>query len=322
LIRGATDVAPADHRNLAASLVPEIVAACDGRLGPVQWFRADWQRGGAATGTTTLSLPDGGSAPVLLKLPVVQRELLWTRRLQDQDDPDPVVPRLYASGETVGEYDLAWILIERLGHGPLGLHWSDEHVPRVAAAAARFAKAAQRFPLDQSTPTEPWATELEEAQRRVKVNRVANGKRWRTAIRALLKRTDRIVEQWRARPVEWLHGDMHLANAMMREPGDDAPVVLIDLAEVHVGHWVEEAVYLERQLWARPERLERHHPVRSLAQARKALELPVDPDYPRLASMRRALLAGTAPMYLKTEGHPKYLEACLARLEHSLTELK
>ena len=52
------------------------------------------------------------------------------------------------------------------------------------------------------------------------------------------------------------------------------------------------------------------------------LGLPVDDDATRLATIRRALLAGTAPCFLKSEGHPVYLEACVGQLEKALTELK
>jgi hypothetical protein len=97
-------------------------------------------------------------------------------------------------------------------------------------------------------------------------------------------------------------------------------VCLIDMAEVHAGHWVEDAVYLERQLWARPERLKVHKPVKEIAAARKRLGLPVDAEYPRLAMIRRALLAATAPRFLKS--HPAYLDACLGWLEIALAELK
>jgi aminoglycoside phosphotransferase (APT) family kinase protein len=132
-----------------------------------------------------------------------------------------------------------------------------------------------------------------------------------------------IVEGWEARDAaQWVHGDLHLANAMSRESMESGPVCLIDLAEVRAGHWVEDAVYLERQLWARPERIKRHGPVKAIAAARRRRALPVDDDYPRLAAIRRALLAATAPSFLRSEGDPRYLEACLDRLTHALDELK
>ena len=51
------------------------------------------------------------------------------------DLAQPVAPRLYASDESIGGYDLAWIVIERFDHGPLGLHWHDDHVPRLVCHA-------------------------------------------------------------------------------------------------------------------------------------------------------------------------------------------
>ena len=109
---------------------------------------------------------------------------------------------------------------------------------------------------------------------------------------------------------------------MSRHSIEDGPGCLIDLAEVRAGHWIEDAGYLERQLWARPERLKRHKPVRLVAAARKRLGLPVSADDARLATIRRLLLAASAPKFLRSEGHPKHLEACLSRLERGLTELR
>ena len=312
-----------DHRSLAASLAPVLNEMCEGRLGEITWFKADWQRGGAATGISTYRQEDGGAAPVVLKLPVVQRELAWMSRLQDLTDPDPVVPRLYACGDTLGGYDLTWIVMERFEHGPLGLKWHEDHIPRIAEAAARFQHIIWRFEVDQGPRTEPWDDLLQEAMESVKVNRLHRQQSWITAIKTLRNRLDSIVSQWRARDVaQWLHGDLHLANAMSRHAMDHGSVSLIDLAEIHAGHWVEDAVYLERQLWARPERMERHKPVKAIAEARKKLGLSVESDYPRLAMLRRALLAGTAPRFIRSEGHPRHLDACLKWLETALAELK
>ena len=102
---------------------------------------------------------------------------------------------------------------------------------------------------------------------------------------------------------------------------DHGAVTLIDLAEVHAGHWIEDAVYLERQLWARPERLEVCDPVAEIAAVRAELGLPVEDDWPRLALIRRGLLAATAPDFLRSEGHPRHLHACLEWLERAVREL-
>ncbi len=318
-----------DHRSLAATLAPLLRDACEERLDEITWFKADWQRGGAATGTSTYRTVDGSVVPVVLKLPVVRRELQWMRRLQDDGDAgegggeELVVPRLFASGEAVGGYDLTWIVMERFEHGPLGRAWHEDHIPRVADAAARFHARAAVFEVDQPPVLEPWDELFTESLESVKVNRLPAGKRWRTALKGLRTHVDEVVEQWRTRDTrQWLHGDLHMANAMSRRSMEEGPVSLIDLADVHAGNWVEDAVYLERQMWARPERMKRHKPVRALAAARRRLGLVVEDDYPRLAMIRRMLLAGSAPRFVRSEGHPKHLEACLEWIERGLQELK
>jgi hypothetical protein len=319
----ASASATADHRSLAATLAPSLADACDGRLGDITWFKADWQRGGAATGTSTFRINDGVETPVVIKLPVTQRELTWTRRLQDDADPEPVVPRLYAAGDSLAGYDLTWLVIEKFPVGPLGLHWHEDHVPRIAEATARFHAAAARYPVDQPPRIEPWDDLAKQAVDSIKTNRVEHHKRWTKALKTFRDRLDDLVAAWEQRDVkQWLHGDLHLANAMSRHAVDHNAVALIDLAEVHAGHWIEDAVYLERQLWARPQRMKPHKPVRSIAKARREWGLPVEEDYARLAMIRRALLAGTAPRFISSEGHPKHFEACLEWLERSLNELK
>ena len=319
---GADPLSSQSNRTLAASLAPLLNEACNGRLGDITWFRADWQRGGAATGTSTFRT-DEGEMPVVVKLPVVQREYTWTVRLQNEAEESPVVPRLYASNDFIGGYDLAWIIIERFEHGPLGLHWHQDHVRRIAAAIARFHKATSAFEINQAPVVEDWQDLLEEAHANVKINDVEDPKRWSAALKAFRRRVDDYIIEWRARPVNtWLHGDAHLANTMSREGIDRGDVCLIDLAEVHAGHWVEDAVYFERQLWARPDLLNSSKPVKEIAAARKRLGLPVESNYARLAMIRRALLAATAPKFMRTEGNPQHLAACLNWLETAMAELK
>ena len=312
---------PGDSRRLGAGLGPVLGETCQGQLGEITWFKADWQRGGAATGTASFTLDDGTEAAVVVKLPVVPRELLWLQRLQS-DNGTQVVPRLYAGGPTLGDYDLAWIVIERLPHGPLGAHWHPDHTKRIAEAAAEFHAECARFPVDGRKRVEPWAELLKEAQESVRINRLEHESRWREALKSLRHKLGGILERWDSRPLEWLHGDLHVANAMSRVGMEKGPVCLIDLAEVHVGHWVEDAIYLERQLWARPERLKAHKPVRAMAAARRARGLAADKSDAELATIRRALLAATAPRFLKTEGDPRHLEACLGQLETALPNLR
>ncbi len=316
------DAISTDSRSLAASLLPLLNEACDQHLADVAWFKADWQRGGAATATASYLQPDGSTIPVILKLPVVQRELLWLRRLQTIDAQHPVIPRLYASGESLGGYDLAWVIIEKLPHGPLGLQWHSDHIARIADAAARFHAAARSFPVDQPPQVEAWDDLIGESLENLRINPVAEKSRWIKATKRLRSNLDTIVEAWDSRATdEWQHGDLHIANALSRDSMESGEVCLIDLAEVHAGNWLEDAIYLERQLWARPERMKPLKPVKAMAMARKRHGLPVGGDYPRYAMIRRALLAGTAPKFIKSEGHPRHLEACLGWLETALNEL-
>ncbi len=46
--------------------------------------------------------------------------------------------------------------------------------------------------------------------------------------------------------------------------------VLVDLALVHPGHWVEDALYLERQYWGHSDLLKGVKPASELARLRQA----------------------------------------------------
>lgn len=309
-------------QSLASSLTPHLQKACHDRLHNITWFRTDWQRGGAATGTATFTDEHSIDHPVVVKIPVGDRELTWTRRLQS-DETDLVVPRLFASDDHLNGYDFGWLVIERLPHGPLGTSWRDGHIPRIAEAIARFHAATAAYPVDREPRVEDWDELLDGVRKNLRDNAIDRKQQWTVAIKTLQQRLGDIVEEWRARPIEgWVHGDLHIANAMSRTSLESGPVCLIDLAEVRPGHWIEDAIYLERQFWAVPERIKQAKPVRLIADARRALDLPVDSEYPRLANIRRALLASTAPRFLRSEGDPRYLAACLDRLESSLAQLK
>jgi hypothetical protein len=315
-------VAWADSRSLATSLASTLRNECNDQLSEIAWFRADWQRGGAATGHAVFTEADG-ETPVVVKFPVGQRELRWTRRLGVGDHADPVAPRLFASGTAIGGYDLGWIVMERLPYGPLGQRWHARHIERIAEAIANFHHATSTFEIHGHPRYEDWDDLLARSNRSVKVNRPDHRSRWSRALKAFAQRVDAFVDAWRARPVtDWLHGDVHIANAMSREAVDHGPVCLVDLAEVHPGHWVEDGIYLERQLWARPSRMKTFKPVKALAEARKALGLPIDDGYAELAMIRRGLYAATAPAFMKTEGNPRHLEACLDRLEFAMADVK
>jgi hypothetical protein len=151
---------------------------------------------------------------------------------------------------------------------------------------------------------------------------------WKEDVRKVQKLLPRIAAKWDSRPINaWCHGDLHPGNAMRRrmpaglDHGSRPPCVLIDLALVHAGHWVEDAVYLERQFWGKPEALFGIHPVSQLAKERRALGLETDGDYGAVANLRRVLMAACAPVYLAHDGHPKYLHAALEVLDRILPQV-
>lgn len=300
----------------------ELVRATEGRLEDVHWFRTDWQRGGAATAAARWRDSLGTTREVVVKVPVPPRETRWLRRIGERfaGRPDSPVPHLFASDEILGPYDFAWVILERLPHGPLAMHWHPDHFRRIGEAIARFHHASLETPIDGAPNEEPWDDLLDRARTHVKDAGFPERSRWSTALKEFTKRADRAVDRWRSRrPIGWIHGDLHPANAMSRVGQDQGPVCLLDFAEVRPGHWLEDAVYLERLHWTRPDRLEAK-PVKCVADARKALGLE-NGDWPPLASARRALLAATTPAF-RGEHHPPFLSASLVRLEQGLKELR
>ena len=302
---------------LGQGLEPRIRSTCGDRLSPITWFRTDWQHGGAATGRATFTDESGKESQVMIKIPVSPRELKWLRRLQGT----PSIPVLYASGDVLGEYDLAWVIIEWFPFGPLGKKWDPNHFSRSCDSAAHFQASAKEFPIDKPVPREDWDILIRRSRDAIQTQSISHANEWKNALKKLSRRLDHMVEFWRNRtPLEWIHGDLHLANCMSRVSMNEGPVSLIDLAEVRPGHWIEDAIYLERIYWSRPSRLKDNSPVKHLAHARKALGLDVSEDHPRLADIRRALYAATCPAFLRTEGGA-HLRASLAQLHTSLDRI-
>lgn len=305
--------------SLASSLEPVLIKQTNQRLADIHWFKTDWQRSGAATGFATWKTDNESKMSVVIKFPVTQRELQWTKRMQNSGG---ITPTLFASGESLNGYDLTWLVIERFPIGPLGKHWDDANIKRIADAAARFTASASSFDIDQKGKREDWKSLIKKAKQSIRKNHINNETAWNKANRLLTKNLKAIIEQWRARRIDqWLHGDLHMANAMCRSDAPGSPVTLIDLAEVHAGHWVEDAVYLERQLWGHETRLKSTRPIHAMATARKKNNLRVDDDYTTLVDIRRLILAATAPAFMQSEGDPRYLTACLEQFQNASDRL-
>ncbi len=328
-----------DSTSLASMLRPALEAAIEAATGErveeLFFFRTEWQRGGAATGRARTATRE-----LVVKLPVNDAEIRWFRRLNqaghDPLQPNlpehmrhrslPVVAQLIASGETLGGFDLAWIALERLPHGPLVRTLGANDIARLAQAHARFALATTGFAIDRDAVTENWNALLDTAVNAVRAHDLHPSLHHHQVWAQLLKQVTRdlgaLVALWDARPTrEWIHGDLHPGNALSRSAEPDAPIVLIDLANVRPGHWLEDAVALERLMWTRADLLATGRPVPAIASARRAHGLELGPEWDRLARVRRVLLAATAPAFLRSEGSPAFLGACIGQLERNLREL-
>ncbi|MBX3386258.1 MAG: phosphotransferase [Phycisphaeraceae bacterium] len=250
-------------------------------------------------------------------------------------------PRVYAAGTELGGYDLAWVVVERFTGPPLSASLSAESLEDLLSTAAEWYALAERVrPIAGATvPTKDWATSIDKARRTIPDCGIEQPQRWNQAVKQTQKLLPKLLSVWDGRPINtWCHGDLHPGNAMRRpEPfafaglrprnggggaggsgGGVGGCVLIDLALVHPGHWVEDAVYLERLYWGRSERLGGVKPVSALAQARRERNLPTGEDYTLLANVRRVLMAACVPCFLTHEGHPKYVRAALETLERLL----
>ncbi len=305
---------------LASALGPALVQHCDGRLSDIAWFRSDWQRGGAGTGYATWTFDDGSKRDVVVKLPIGPTEHRFLVGLAKTDAP---TPRIVAEGSEIAGYDLAWAVMERCPGSPMARSLTKEHFQELCDAAARFYKhALDVCPVDKPAPEPDWAAALTKSREATKNARLNHASHWNDLIHKVQKCLDRFLPTWLARAVTgWRHGDLHPGNAMHRPEGSPwgpAGCVLLDLAEVRPGHWVEDAIYLEHLHWSRPEALDGVKCVSLLAKARRAVGLDTSDDYPTLANIRRVLYAATAPANIRQEGSSAHLDASLKTLERLL----
>lgn len=317
--------------SLGASLGPALMDACAGRLSNIEWFRSTWQHGGAATGYGHWIDHDGRPTDVVVKLPVGPVEYRWTTRLSGYPGPGhghhQSTPRVLAAGDSLGGYDLAWLVVERLDGHTLTHGWCKESLEDLLYAAAHMqAQAIALSPVARPPDPPDWEKAIAHAREIARKSMLPEAHHWSESVKRVQKILPKLESRWAARPINsWCHGDLHPGNAMRRGSGSNGngrpPCVLIDLALVHSGHWIEDAVYLERQFWGCPEQLFGVHPVSVLAKHRREMGLETDGDYGALANLRRVLMAACAPVNLAHEGHPKYLHAALETLDRLLPQV-
>lgn len=301
---------------LGSEIGPRLIEQTGDRLRDLKWFRTDWQRGGALTGYASWMDEQDQAYPVVVKLPVPPRERLWLQRLQSAQD---VAPRLYADGDEVGDYDMAWVVMERLEHGPLGKSWKGREFDLVIDAAARFFKATSAFDIPPNDPDADWQKLLERARKKVRDSAIPEKARWKAVLKNARKQVDTWGETWAARSREhWCHGDLHLGNAMSRHAPPEGPAILFDYARVHVGHWLRDAIYFEHLYWAAPDALCGRKLCKMLAKALREHEVEAGADWVDWAQAYRCLTAMMVPLRLHEEGAPAYVQAALELLEQNV----
>lgn len=283
---------PAAFSPLGAALAPVLIEVCGRRLSQPRWFRTDWQRGGAMTGHATWTDDDGRERDAVVKMPIPPAERRWLVQLSS----DEVTPRVFAHGRELGGYDLAWAVMEKLPHGPVGSRWGGEGIRMLCEAAATFYARAALVPIGKPPVPRDWHEQLKRARDHVGKTTIRESQRWRKALKQAGKKLDGWLDVWRARDMTyWRHGDLHLGNAMSRDPAPGGRAVLIDLPAVGPGHWVEDAVYFEHLYWANPAGLYGHKPVKLIARYMHDCNIPPGENWPELANIYRALLAMSMP---------------------------
>ena len=324
--------ATGDTHDLAVALGPVLRSTCGGRLGELTWFRSKWQRGGAATGYSTWKMSNGRTIDVFVKLPVAYVEYRWTTELGHVEEADwdaesavrlPVA-RVVAHGVEVGGYDLAWIITERLAGPALAANVDQEAIADLLEAAAEFQVTAMKIaPLDACPVNPDWDRHIARSKVIAKEGDIPDATRWKDALRKVLRALPLLKIHWQSRPINaWCHGDLHAGNGMRRKIGAaHDPAVLVDLALVHPGHWLEDAIYLERQHWGHADLLHGIKPLSELARLRRERGMQVDDHYPQLANIRRVLMASCAPAMMEREGGKAYLHAALEVLERFLPQV-
>ena len=333
----ATALDTSDPLALGSMLAPAVRQAAGPCLGEIEWFRTSWQRGGAATGFSTWRFDDGATVPCVVKVPVGPVERRWASALGDcwkhgwaaPDCAALTTPRVLASADTLGPYDLCWLVTERFEGGTLASKVDREGLEALVHAAADFQVRAQRCEPPQGRTIDPdWTKAHEHARALAHDGALPESQHWNNALKHAKRLLPQALATWRARPANaWLHGDLHPANAMWREPSSNGQghaghrCALIDLGMVHSGHWCEDGLYLERQFWGRADRLAGVKPVSMIARARRKAGLPVEGDYAQLLECKRMIAAAAAPANLDHEGDVIYLSGALAVLERSVKAL-
>ncbi|MFI7066648.1 phosphotransferase [Kribbella sp. NPDC050124] len=219
---------------------------------------------------------------VLLKVGVSETQRFWSEIVPERD-PE-LAPRVLAIGDRLGGIELGWVLMERL---PSGLHdgWGGVEFNLLMDAGVRFQSLARTI---ASAPHTELTADTVRGWLVLGNERNAPG-----PVDAVL---ERFPEDWRflnqvCQP-EICHGDLHMANVLMRTLAPDvSPALLIDFEPCRMP-WVFDAAY-PQVLNSDPARAGWQDMVGQMADHRRAHGLPVcaDEDLTRLATIALAWYA-------------------------------
>ena len=307
--------------DLGPQMEPALVSACEGRLTDIHWFQTSWQRGGSATAYAKAVMDGEADArDVVVKLPVGPREYFAATAMADPGLP---APGIAFHGTELGGWDMAWLVMEKVAGEPMAAHLEKGVFRELAeAAAAYYKRAGELWEIRAPRVEWDWEGLLVKARESAQINPIPDAPKWASRVKETQRALDKLLDIWHARPINtWCHGDLHPGNLMRRADGTPwgpGGPVLLDYAETHCGHWVEDAIYIERLYWGKPELLFGAKPVSLLGKARRAMGMDTSDDYALYANVRRVLMASVAPAFIHREGHPKYLGAALEMLEKYL----
>ena len=312
-----------DAHDLGPALEPALDEECGGRLSDIRWFHKRWQRGGAATAHATYRCDDDVVRPVVVKLPVGPIE---RRSLTDLAVGGPPIPSLVASGDDLGHYHFAWVVMEQVDAEPPMNAPKKADFSALCTAATRFCERASTAWGNGSLENRSdWSSLIEKSREIARAGGFALAAEWARELKATHKLVPKAVTDWLARPCTgWVHGDLHIGNLLHRPGGSawgEAAPILIDYAEARPGHWVEDAVYLERTFWSHRQDLDGAKPVSLMAKSRRDAGMDLGGDYAHLADVRRFLKASCVPAMLHVEGDEHYLAGSLEVLRSAASRL-
>jgi len=223
--------------------------------------------------------------PVDIKVGLSEGELFWTRAIS-QRAPD-LVPALFASGQHLAGFELAWKAVEHCRGGVLGPQWGGYEFEMLLEAGVAFQAAAADIQLPDG-PVRLQSRTTEDVRGWL---RAALPDRPPGPVQALLEKVEDDFA-WVAANCETVtsHGDLHMCNAVTRDGPPAGQVLLIDFA-VCRQPWAFEAARLQVLNSLDPKRPGFRDLVARMGEIREGRGLSTCPDLEQLSALTLAWYA-------------------------------